>query len=997
MVLKWSLDNSILFTFILINLVIGISTGKGIKDIREYAVGNREFSNPTIAATIIATWIAGSSFVMTVSEVYNKGLYFIIPGLSDGLSFFLIAYFIAPRMGKFLGKLSVAEVMGGLYGKEIRTITAISGIFPAIGNVAIQFTTIGLLLSNISGSSSILIILISSIIIIVYSTLGGIRAVTFTDIIQFFAFGVILPMVALLIWNKSNPKDLLNILSNSPLFDYKEFFNYRNPSFISTFTLFFFFLIPGLDPAIFQRILMCKNVSQIARAFNIAGWFIIVLQTVIISSIGILLLANSDKILNAENLITYISDNYLYIGFKGFFMVGITAMVMSTADSYLNSSAVLLSYDLCKTFGVNLSEKNELQLARASSLLIGICALGLSLYSKNLLNLILHSYSFYMPIVSVPLLLAIFGFRISSKAVFIGMVAGFITVITLKLYPYVDSLIPGMLANFVFLFISHYLLSEESGWVVGENIRFNALTYRCKEKVFLFIDYLRSFSGKQFLEDNKPKEVYILIYFGIFSIITTFSNAYSMPSALYEVNNNLLNIIYLSMSIVSVSFIIYPVWLQQYENNLLISIYWGLSLIYYIFVNALLVLMSNYNSLQFTVLMSCLVTVSLLLRWQVSLLILVIGISLSIKFYQLCIVTSYETLNTIKLEFKIIYSLLLFSTVLIAFIKPKQQSEQKSELIRESLKQENNKKMLDLIKISHYREEFFNRLNSDCINVFKSMFDEIFQLEKELKSSRNKNIKSRQVNLMIDIAEKLKSGAEYLEEVIWEVKTKIKPNVLRVNLKKFFYEISKELRVLYVPGHMNFFIDIKTNLESIEIDPNLIKKVLFVCIDQGLNSISTDIVEIIIEDRMIEYTASHKSHLKLIRDAVKIRLTFESPNHSIFENNQILEKCKQIIATSIDFIEANKILVAHYGEIEATLDDRNNLTYIISIPSNLTHIRPKKMNLPDDQIESLYSAKDLIRAIMVDTARKLIKVGIDYNHIVEITNLTFEEIRQLEA
>ena len=57
------------------------------------------------------------------------------------------------------------------------------------------------------------------------------------------------------------------------------------------------------------------------------------------------------------------------------------AMVISTADSYINSSSVLLSYDFIKSTGINLTEKKELFLARVFSLFVGIIALCVSLFA----------------------------------------------------------------------------------------------------------------------------------------------------------------------------------------------------------------------------------------------------------------------------------------------------------------------------------------------------------------------------------------------------------------------------------------------------------------------------------------------------------------------------------------------------------------------------------------------------------------------------------------
>ena len=148
--MKFDFDIAVIIAFLLLNLIFGLASGRGIKNIREYAIGSRNFSTATIVATIVATWIFGSVVSLNLIETYNNGLYFII------------AYFYAPRMKEFLGKLSVAEVMGSVYGKNVRIITAISGIIPAIGNIAIQFSIFTILLNYLFGEVNIYILLFGS-------------------------------------------------------------------------------------------------------------------------------------------------------------------------------------------------------------------------------------------------------------------------------------------------------------------------------------------------------------------------------------------------------------------------------------------------------------------------------------------------------------------------------------------------------------------------------------------------------------------------------------------------------------------------------------------------------------------------------------------------------------------------------------------------------------------------------------------------------------------
>ena len=63
------------------------------------------------------------------------------------LALLSIGIFFAPRLGEFLGTLSIAEAMGSLFGTNVRVVTAISGIIAASGMVAVQFKVAGTVLN----------------------------------------------------------------------------------------------------------------------------------------------------------------------------------------------------------------------------------------------------------------------------------------------------------------------------------------------------------------------------------------------------------------------------------------------------------------------------------------------------------------------------------------------------------------------------------------------------------------------------------------------------------------------------------------------------------------------------------------------------------------------------------------------------------------------------------------------------------------------------------
>lgn len=94
-------------------------------------------------------------------------------------------------------------------------------------------------------------------------------------------------------------------------------------------------------------------------------------------------------------------------------------MVMSKADSILNTTSVMFSHDILAP--LNIRVNNQLGISKRFSIMLGSFAATLTIYGKNFLSIILSSNALYMRVVTVPLLLAILGFRSTKKSLLIGI------------------------------------------------------------------------------------------------------------------------------------------------------------------------------------------------------------------------------------------------------------------------------------------------------------------------------------------------------------------------------------------------------------------------------------------------------------------------------------------------------------------------------------------------------------------------------------------------
>jgi Na+/proline symporter/signal transduction histidine kinase len=814
-----SVDTIIFLGFLVVNIALGLTSSRGIKTIKEYAIGDRNFSTATIAATIVATWISGDFFFANIIDIYNGGLLYLLAATGDIFCILVISLFFAPRMGEFLGKLSIAEAMGSLYGKRVRVITAISGFLGIAGMIAVQLRIAGLTFEYAFNASSIYGILSAGIIISLYSSLGGIKSVTFTDIIQFFTFSIVIPLIAYILLNSiDNTDKIINVFTSNHLFNYQTILDSSYSQNLYYLSLFLCFAIPAFNPAIFQRIAMAKNVKQVNDSFFISA-IICLFLLLIIGWISILLLSLNPNI-NADDVVKHIIHNYASVGTRGLILVGIIATIMSTADSYINATAVIIVHDFCKPLNIPLI-KDELFSARVVSLLLGFFSIIFALIDTNLMSLLVLAYSFYMPIVSIPFIMALLGFRSTEKSVLLGMTAGIITVL---LWDYIlkitiaNSVPIGMFANLVVLIGSHYLLKQSGGWVgIKDEKTLIAIRNERQNKLKKIIHDFKEFNIVEVCKRNYPNGEGLISILGFFVMIVTFSSVHNLSIKFHNQHSFLLDVLYPLTLCTSSALISYPLWLQQWKDSKFIAVIWNFIMFsVLICFSFLIVLISNFAEIQLIVFMINIVVIVSLIRWKWALFNIVLGVSITAILYNHYYFNSDILSNdTLTSQFKIVYLMLLTASSLVLFLKPKQQHQELTEDSNLFLSSKVEDQKNELSRLHALKNEFLRNLEHEAhtpITGITSMGQVLWENydkfnEKQRRKATQEIAKSSErlnslVNNLIDLSK--------LENLNYKL------NKTKVNLTDLVYERIEICQKLYIEEkdkeNLNFDLKIEDKL-----------------------------------------------------------------------------------------------------------------------------------------------------------------------------------------
>jgi Na+/proline symporter/signal transduction histidine kinase len=806
--MNFNIDVLIFVSFLIITLFVGIYYGRNVKTIEGYALGGRSFDTSSLVSTIVATCVGGGFFSAAVSETYKNGLYFIIPALGEPISLIIIGTLLVPRMGEFLGELSTASVMGKIYGRHVQLITGITSVILCIGVVALQFKVSSVILQMFFHISSFYAVIASSFIVMVYSAFGGIRSVTFTDILQVVTFSFVIPVISLIIWGTfDSPSVVLESLNNNSTLSLKSVFDLTNLRFWDSFLLFLFFIMPGIQPVFFQRISMAKSVIQAKRALVIGG-SISAIILLIICWIGILVLSINDS-LDSNFILSFIIDNYAYTGLKGVICIGIMSIVMSTSDSYINSASVIINHDILKSFKLNF---NKLLLLRCTTVFVGIFSFVLAFRAGTILEILLTVFSFHGPIITVPFLLVIFGFRSNYKAVLIGMLAALITVILIKILNIpIEPVIPGMLSNLVFFTLIHYFFYKGS----VKNYKSLKSKKRQPNTVSKLYNKIIAFNFIDFCRRNIPKEEGYYTICALFFMISIFSTMYSIPQGILYKNQFFLSFIYHSVLIISSGFLTYAIWPKRFKNNTFISIFWTITLPYVLVIaSSLLVMVSNFGQLQLMIFLIDLIILSMFFRWHTSIMMIVVGTCFSYFFYGYLIVDQSAELTT--MQFKITYSLLLVSSILVVFLKPKQENQHLIEQKNCHLTDKVELQRSEIVKSTELKNEFLRNVPHESNNSLtpilgfgRMLYEQYDRLSDNERKEMSKHI--------ADSSNKLESLVNNIFDLSDLSSDKYKINKKAINLSDLVYVSLEKCRRLYIDA-----VDSENRVWDVDIQDDII-------------------------------------------------------------------------------------------------------------------------------------------------------------------------------
>ena len=465
----------IIFTlYLLLIILIGILSNKFVSSQIDFLLAGRRLGPWVTAfserASGESAWLLlglpGAAIAVGYGEVWA------VIGIISGiiLSWFLIAEKLRAETEQYEA-LTIPDYLYKKFNDTSGIIKTYSSIIIAVFftfYVSAQFHGAGKILNTIFDIEPLYGITLSAVVIIIYTIMGGLLAVAWTDLIQgILMIGtlVVLPIVGLIELSSFDLplKDLImssNIAKNTLI-----------PSGLTGFAAFSV-IVGGLSwglgyfgqPHLLIRYMAIRSVKEVKQARIIAALWAIpgISGAFLIGVVGMGYFGEDFFIgKDVESVMPMLAEALLPTWLAGLLISGAVAAMMSTADSQLLVSTSAISEDL----EIRVSNKNDKLLnSRIITILLGIFAYLVAMYSQwsgqTIFSIVSFAWSGLGSSFGPALLLALWWKNITRKGVIAGLFTGSITTIVWGSSPYLQSIITERFISFVLAFFAIIIVSK---------------------------------------------------------------------------------------------------------------------------------------------------------------------------------------------------------------------------------------------------------------------------------------------------------------------------------------------------------------------------------------------------------------------------------------------------------------------------------------------------------------------------------------------------------
>lgn len=381
-----------LIVFIIItlgNVLFGVSFYFKNKTSNQFTSGGGKLPAWVVGMSIFATFVSSISFLALPGKAYVSNWNALVFSFSIPIAAIMAVKFFVP-LYRGLGSISAYNYLEVRFGTWARIYASVCYVLTQIMRTGAILLLLALPLNALFGWNIKTIIIVTGIAVTVYSMLGGIQAVVWTDAVQGIVLivGALTCAIVLTFSMPEGPAQIFEIAMANHKFSLGSFSTSISEStfwVVLIYGLFINLQNYGIDQNFVQRYMTTSTLKK-AKSSVLFGALLYLPVSLIFFYIGTALfsyytaqpelLPDELKIANAgDKVFPHFIVNGLPVGITGLLIAAIFAAGMSTVSTSVNSTATIVLSDYYRRYFKNATEKYSMKVLYISSVIFG--ALGI--------------------------------------------------------------------------------------------------------------------------------------------------------------------------------------------------------------------------------------------------------------------------------------------------------------------------------------------------------------------------------------------------------------------------------------------------------------------------------------------------------------------------------------------------------------------------------------------------------------------------------------------
>ena len=382
-------DKIILIIYFFGVILLGVYFRKRSNTANGFMIASGRLPSWAVGLSMLGTFISSITFIGYPGQAYNFNWDAFMFSFSLPLAALVATLYFIP-LYRTRVKVSAYEYLEQRFGGWARIYGSISFMFGSITRIGMVLFLVSLVLHSLTGWSYVSIIIVTGIGVTLYTVIGGIEAVIWTDVSQVIILlgGALLTVILLILDVPGGLNQIMTIGEQYDKFSLGSWdFNFIAPT---AWVVLLYGIMEnlrnfGVDQNYVQRYHTTHSVKDAAKsvwtaalAYIPVSLFFLFIGTALFAfyiEYPDLLPANLQGEMMGDKIFPHFIVTQLPIGVRGVLIAAIAAAAMSSIDSSLNTVSTLTLLDFYKKYwrrGREIDDKRDIKMLRWYTIIWGI-------------------------------------------------------------------------------------------------------------------------------------------------------------------------------------------------------------------------------------------------------------------------------------------------------------------------------------------------------------------------------------------------------------------------------------------------------------------------------------------------------------------------------------------------------------------------------------------------------------------------------------------------